>query len=286
MARNPGEPESSGSGTTLRVGAFRLLYRGKEIPLESGEYVIGRAPGSDVLVDEPRVSRRHARLLVNDTTALLEDLQSENGVFVNEQRIRRSVRLSDGDRILVGTQEIVFVVGPADWDAARSSGTIEIAPPSSAPWRVTRKMAEGVPSTLEADAFQYLGDIAERMIRVGRGSTAERLLRGHLEEVMAAALATGRVSGDVIDAACVNALRLAIGIKKGEWIDFVIELLLILRTPPGPSITATLRPILPKLPTFDREKWRAYEQMLTSRMPSMTATEQGFARAFLWLEKP
>src|ERR1051325_12090223 len=100
MTRTPGHPAPSGSGSSLRVVSFRLLHRGRQIVLESGEYVIGRAPGSDILVDDQLVSRRHARLLVNDTTALLEDLQSENGVVVNERRIRRSVRLVDGDRIL------------------------------------------------------------------------------------------------------------------------------------------------------------------------------------------
>jgi hypothetical protein len=265
---------------------FSLVHQGRTVPLESGEYVIGRAPGSDVFVDDPLVSRRHARLLVNDTTALLEDLQSENGVFVNERRIRRSVRLTDGDRILIGGRELVFVVGSADPDSARSSGTIEIAPPESAAWRIPNKMVSGAPSTLEADAFEYLGDIAERMMRAGRGGTAERLLQGHLEEVMAAGLASGFVARDIVEAAAVTALRLATGLRKPGWIDFVIELHLILRMPPSAVVTAALKPILSQVPDFDRDKWRAYEHALTLRMPAMPATEQGLARAFMWLEKP
>src|SRR5689334_16328915 len=146
MARDPARPVSSGSDSSIRVGSFRLIHRGRDIPLESGEYTIGRAEGSDILVDDPLVSRRHARLLVNDTTALLEDLQSENGVYVNEQRIRRSVRLVDGDRFLVGTQEFSFVVGDA---RAHSSGTVDVAAPSSGPWRAVGKMSAGAPSTLE-----------------------------------------------------------------------------------------------------------------------------------------
>jgi hypothetical protein len=285
MARAPGHPEQSGSDSSFRVVRFRLINQGKEIQLESGEYVIGRAPGSDVLVDDPLVSRKHARLLVNDTTALLEDLQSENGVYVNERRIRRSVRLVDGDRILIGNRELVFVV-VTDPDTARSSGMVEIASPSSAEWRVSNKMTSGAPSTLEADAFQYLGDVAERMMRAGRGGTAERLLQGHLEEVMAVGLASGSVASDVVEAASVTALRLAIGLGKGGWIDFVIELHLILRVPPASVVTATLRSILRESTEFDRDKWQAYEQALTLRMPSMTATDQGLARAFLWIEKP
>ena len=286
MARDPGHPEQSGSDSSFRFMRFRLVHQGQTIPLESGEYVVGREPGSDIFVDDPLVSRRHARLLVNDTTALLEDLQSENGVYVNERRIRRSVRLSDGDRILVGNRELVFVVEPADPDAARSSGTVEIAPPSSASWRIPSKVTSGALSTLEADAFQYLGDIAERMIRVGRGGTAERLLQGHLEEVMAAGLALGFVARDIVESAAITALRLANGLRKAGWIDFVIELHLVLRVPPSAVVTSALRSIVGQLPEFDRDKWQAYEQLLTHRMTSMTAPDQGLARAFLWLEKP
>jgi hypothetical protein len=265
--------------------SFRLLHRGRQIVLESGEYVIGRAPGCDVLVEDPLVSRRHARLLVNDTTALLEDMQSENGVFLNEHRVRRSVRLTDGDRILVGTQEIVFVVGPVDSDRPRSSGTIEVAPPSSAPWRLS-KLGAGAPSTLEADAFQYLGDIAERMIRAGRGGTAERLLRGHLEEVLAAVRGNPSVDRDVVDAASVNALRLALGLKKAGWIDFVVELHSALRLPPCAAVTAALRSLVRELADFDRGKWGAYEVFLSSSMPSLSTSDQALARSFLWIEKP
>lgn len=286
MVRDPAHPASSGKGSSFRVVRFRLLHRGKELPLESGEYVIGRAPGCDVLVEDALVSRRHARLLVNDTTALLEDLRSENGVFVNEQRIRRSVRLVDGDRILVGMEEITFLVGPVDADEASPSGPVEVALPSSAPWRGPQKMVRGAPSTLEADTFQYLGHIAEKMIASKRGGTAERLLRGHLEEVLAAARATGAVPRDVVEAAAINALRLALGLRKPGWIDFVIELHLALRSPPCSAVTATLRAALRVHTDVDRDNWESYEKCLAALMPSMTSECLALARSFLWIEKP
>src|SRR5215831_13169754 len=112
MVRTPTHPVSSGSGSSSRVMRFCLRHRGKNMPLESGQYTIGRAPNCDLVLEDVHVSRLHARLLVNDTTALIEDLRSEHGVFVNEERIRRSVRLSDGDRIIIGGQEIAFLVDP------------------------------------------------------------------------------------------------------------------------------------------------------------------------------
>src|SRR5580765_7883214 len=130
MARSLSPPAAARSGDS-RAARFRLLYRGEELVLEPGQYVIGRSPASEVVVDDPLVSRRHARLLANDATVLIEDLRSDNGVFVNEQRIRRSVRLEDGDRILVGRQELVFSVLPPNETQKMWSGTIPMS--SNAP---------------------------------------------------------------------------------------------------------------------------------------------------------
>ena len=47
------------------------------------EYTIGRVAGNDIVIDDSRVSGRHARLLVRDSSYWLEDLGSSNGVFVN-----------------------------------------------------------------------------------------------------------------------------------------------------------------------------------------------------------
>ena len=59
---------------------------------DSGELVLGRAPGSGVLLsDDPDVSRRHARLAWRDGAWFLEDLSSRNGTFVGEFAASRSV---------------------------------------------------------------------------------------------------------------------------------------------------------------------------------------------------
>src|SRR5215467_4585756 len=130
MGRPLSPPGIARSGDSP-AARFRLLYRGEELVLEPGQYVIGRSLTSDVIVDDPLVSRRHARLLAHDSAVLIEDLRSDNGVFVNEQRIRRSVRLEDGDRILVGRQELIFSVLPPNATQKMWSGTIPMS--SAAP---------------------------------------------------------------------------------------------------------------------------------------------------------
>jgi pSer/pThr/pTyr-binding forkhead associated (FHA) protein len=67
---------------------------------------VGRAVRSDFILDVAMVSRVHCRLLVSQTGELeVEDLDSTNGTFVNDQRVRRAV-LSAGDRLRIGRIEL------------------------------------------------------------------------------------------------------------------------------------------------------------------------------------
>ncbi len=63
------------------------------IVVEPGEYVIGREPSCNIVVDLDLVSRRHANLIVNYHEVIIEDLGSVNGTYVNGKRIVGAVRL-------------------------------------------------------------------------------------------------------------------------------------------------------------------------------------------------
>jgi len=75
---------------------------GETIPLEVTEIVIGREPGVDILIDSPGVSRRHARLYLQDDQYHLEDLGSSNGTFLNGERLTKPAHLKHGDEIRLG----------------------------------------------------------------------------------------------------------------------------------------------------------------------------------------
>jgi len=79
----------------------------KEIPLQKGSFSIGRSPGNDVVIDNLAVSGHHARLSLDEDHYVLEDMNSLNGTFLNNQRIRRST-LKDGDEIMIGKHTLVY----------------------------------------------------------------------------------------------------------------------------------------------------------------------------------
>ncbi len=69
----------------------------------TGQVIIGRSSGVDVVIVEDMVSRQHARLAFDDRGQLfIEDMGSTNGSFVNGERVTRA-NVREGDRILIGT---------------------------------------------------------------------------------------------------------------------------------------------------------------------------------------
>jgi chromosome segregation ATPase len=70
---------------------------------------IGRVPSNDLCVDTELVSRHHAAVLVTDTGTVVEDLNSTNGVFVNDVRVTRQ-ELREGDVLTFGTTSFRYVV--------------------------------------------------------------------------------------------------------------------------------------------------------------------------------
>ncbi len=70
--------------------------------------VIGRSRDCDVVLDDAGISRRHAHIRPTAQGWTIEDLRSTNGVLLNGERLRGSRPLQIGDRIELGTTEIVF----------------------------------------------------------------------------------------------------------------------------------------------------------------------------------
>jgi DNA-binding winged helix-turn-helix (wHTH) protein len=86
----------------------------RRIRLKSGENIVGRAKSSDVCLEPPGVSRRHARIVIGASGAFLEDLGSKNGTAVSQGHVTVSVPLLDGEVILVGPVSLTYRSRPSD----------------------------------------------------------------------------------------------------------------------------------------------------------------------------
>jgi chromosome segregation ATPase len=96
--------------------ATRLLIHsadGREVVHVLGRKTsIGRTPDNDLQLDAKFISRHHAVILVGPASAVIEDLNSTNGVHVNGRRVIRQT-LRDGDQIAIGRMHYRFVVRKA-----------------------------------------------------------------------------------------------------------------------------------------------------------------------------
>lgn len=63
---------------------------------------IGRDPTSDIVLTEGNASRRHARIHWDGENLMISDLESKNGVIVNDQIITRQTLLKPGDFVALG----------------------------------------------------------------------------------------------------------------------------------------------------------------------------------------
>jgi pSer/pThr/pTyr-binding forkhead associated (FHA) protein len=74
---------------------------------------IGRLPDNMLVIDNPAVSGRHARVVREGNHFVVEDLKSTNGTFVNDKPIARHTLL-DGDEVLIGKHTVVFTLAGGD----------------------------------------------------------------------------------------------------------------------------------------------------------------------------
>ena len=92
---------------SLRIGHRRFV-------LSPGVNTIGRDPNSTVCINDPSVSREHARVTIQDEKATLYDLNSKNGSSVMGEPVKGSRELRDGDEVEFGHVKGWFIVESAD----------------------------------------------------------------------------------------------------------------------------------------------------------------------------
>jgi hypothetical protein len=98
------------SATRSRHGDLVLEVNGIRHPLVPGSFIIGRGHDANVTISDPGMSREHAEIVVNATndgkTVHILDLDSRNGVYVNDERVAEA-ELREGDRITLGSTQLL-----------------------------------------------------------------------------------------------------------------------------------------------------------------------------------
>jgi len=99
-----------------------LLGTTAEVALLPGENILGREGEGIILVKSTTVSRRHARIVIDPKGAMVEDLGSKNGTYVNDQRVGGATPIVDGDQVRLGSLLFTFRLSqPSDSTETQSS---------------------------------------------------------------------------------------------------------------------------------------------------------------------
>ncbi len=295
-------PTAVDGAATMHGPELWLKLQNRDIQLRPGRLVIGRSPDCHLIIDDGLVSRRHAVIIVGSEGAVVDDLGSVNGVFVNGMRIAAPRKLAPGDRVVIGKQEISILgappskpVGAGPGGSGGSSARADtLAKLQTADQKAGPAARDVVPALLEehsseathkGDALDLLGGVADKVLALGRGTEAERILAAYLENTMRAARATRTVDATLAAKVVRYAVKLAVATGKGSWIDFAVELYTIARRPLPAEVVDELYAVLRKTSPLDMAKLRGYVGVLQSAQDRFGPSEKFIVQRIEGLER-
>jgi hypothetical protein len=236
---------------------FRLRFLLQEIDLPQGDTLIGRSANCQVTLDDPLVSREHARVRIRGQNAVVEDLGSRNGVQLGGQPVAGSSTLSNGDRLRIGTQELVFLELPATAERSTRGGTRQTgfmchcaACSRAYPAELVACPACGSRERLEEDTLtgsdqrdwglELAAEAVERARFSASATDLERVL-SHARLGLEQRLAEGRVvERRVVDSVCLAAASVAKARAEAGWGRWALSIYASLGWAPPSALSAEL----------------------------------------------
>lgn len=288
MSNEPSRP------TRSNEPVFWVEYRGDPIELRGGQLLVGRSAMCRLVLDDPLVSRQHAEFRVEDGFVTLYDLKSVNGVFVNGQKIERQSRLVPGDRITIGSQDLILrarmMTGPGERsanDRRRFAETIH-EQRSERP-RSQPIMDSGVPgaddATIQGDGLDLLATVADKVLALRRGDDAERILATYLQTLLDKAQNGQVCPSSTAEKATIYAVKLASVTAKAQWVDYCIELYSILERPLPGQVVDSLYDLLRRISGVNLSALREYVAILHAGLGRLGPAEKFLVQRIEGLER-
>lgn len=212
---------------------YRLRFHLQEVDLVGDEVIIGRGSMCHVTIDDPMLSRRHVRIDLSASEPTVEDLASRNGTQLNGLPLDGRVPLRDGDRIRIGTQELVFFVPSSGHRDFRTTCGLTFCVGCAVPYPSTSARCPhcGSVATVDGDGrsendpaptgwtFHLLAQVVERAIEQGRLADAERMLSRGVAELDQRHAAGVSIDAEHLIAVAESAARLGCALGTGRWLD-------------------------------------------------------------------
>jgi hypothetical protein len=218
---------------------YRLRFVLQELDLPQGGTIIGRSLDCHLTLEDPLVSRRHARIVVDDSGARIEDMGSRNGVRVNGAAIREPVALRNGDRVRIGTQDFVFCcVDPAGKAHSRTTGQLRLCANCRLPYPRELLACPSCEATEQTDDdtltgsdrvtahiwnLQLMIESLERALRLARIEDAERIVQRAIVQAEELIGAGAPLDAATLAGLAVQAVAMSLASGDPAWAHWVLD---------------------------------------------------------------
>ncbi len=267
---------------------YWVEYRGDSIELRGGQLLVGRSAMCRLVLDDPLVSRQHAEFRVENGVVILHDLKSVNGVFVNGQKIERQLRLAAGDRVSIGSQELVLRSRVAHRTIERTNERKHFAETlheQSQGGSIESLEPPNEDSTIQGEGLDLLATVADKVLAMRRGDDAERILTTYLQTLLEKALQGQVCPPQTAEKAVTYAVKLAAVTGKSSWVDYCIEFYNVIKRPLPVYVVDSLYEILRKIPGVNLTALREYVAMLRAAQQRLGPAEKFLVQRIEGLER-
>jgi pSer/pThr/pTyr-binding forkhead associated (FHA) protein len=268
-------------------------YHGDSIELRGGQLLVGRSAMCRLVLDDPLVSRQHAEFRVENGAVILHDLKSVNGVFVNGQKVDRQVRLGAGDRVSIGSQELVLRSRLAHKTIERASERKHFAetlhekplPSITQDGTVPPPEPASEDSTIQGEGLDLLATVADKVLALRRGDDAERILTTYLQALLEKARQGQVCPPQTAEKAATYAVKLAAVTGKASWVDYCIDFYNVVQRPLPVYVVDSLYEILRKISGVNLAALREYVATLRAVQHRLGPAEKFLVQRIEGLER-
>lgn len=263
------------------MARYRLRFLLQEFELPPGETLIGRGAECRITIVDPLISRRHARVRIEQGHAVFEDLASRNGSRLNGALLRGEKELVDGDRIRLGGQELVFSVLDGALQVGKQTGFLRQCASCGLPYP---EEAGTCPHCGSGDAVEentltgrfddrgqqvwaldLLIEMIDKALAIGRPQDAIRVLQqatAHVDERLR--LTPSAFDAKQMDALAATIAKITVLEKRVEWAAWLFDVYARSRSLPPPIMIEAVS----ALTSVDRASLAPPLQTLLVRDPS------------------
>jgi hypothetical protein len=243
-------------------------------------------------------------------------LGSRNGVRVNDTKIEGRVEVVHGDKIVIGSQEMVLegspdenIISVPESIAFGATRATTLTPQIAAmmqredlreePWSesTTPGVSLGFPTSRtppmgvqqqpdrRVTALSFIGSLADKALTMGRAEEAERILHRSLNELLEKARTGSLPPNEVAAKAAMYAAKLAAATGKGSWIEYIFALYSCTEQLVPGSVVDELYSSVRKVKSLDMTILRNYVESLRKRSAQLGPSERFVLQRLEGLER-